>query len=88
MDELPDELMIKILSFMEPNDLINCSRISKQWNELSNDLQLWKNLQHTTSVADSMILNQIDFFLQQLELRLFKIRSFIEYGKRCNISFG
>lgn len=39
---LPEELAIHILSHLDHHGLRNAMSVSKNWNRLSNDLQIWK----------------------------------------------
>lgn len=48
MSHLPDELILKILSFCHPVDLVNCRMVSKQLYRLSMDEHLVKQFPHIT----------------------------------------
>lgn len=41
IESLPNEVLIKIFRELEPHNLVNCSLVSKKWNELSSDKILW-----------------------------------------------
>ncbi|KAK9885275.1 hypothetical protein WA026_010772 [Henosepilachna vigintioctopunctata] len=41
---LPHELMIHIFQFLDMRSLLRCSRVSKQWNEISRDSLLYQNI--------------------------------------------
>lgn len=40
--KLPDEIMMNILSYLQLTDLRASCRVSKNWNRLANDVDLWK----------------------------------------------
>uniref|UniRef100_A0AAF5PUG2 F-box protein 11 n=1 Tax=Wuchereria bancrofti TaxID=6293 RepID=A0AAF5PUG2_WUCBA len=44
IDVLPDEIFMKIYSFLYEGDLLTCSAVSRRFYRLSNDLNLWKIL--------------------------------------------
>ena len=39
---LPNELMLQVLSYGSPADLLNCSTVSRAWRETSQDEKLWR----------------------------------------------
>src|SRR5215469_9405478 len=39
---LPDDIMLKVMGYLQPEDLINCSGVCKQWRSTSRDNVLWK----------------------------------------------
>ncbi|KIW06392.1 uncharacterized protein PV09_02845 [Verruconis gallopava] len=43
-NDMPYELRIQILSYLEPREVVRCSRISKTWHKLCFDGQLWRRL--------------------------------------------
>ncbi|KAJ4407742.1 hypothetical protein N0V91_003712 [Didymella pomorum] len=44
MIHLPDELILQIIAFLEPSELVNLSHVSRQFLNLSRDNKLWKQL--------------------------------------------
>jgi hypothetical protein len=43
INDLPDEILLKILSHFGPEDLIlNIAGVCKRWNSLSRDVTIWK----------------------------------------------
>ncbi|KAF3037986.1 hypothetical protein E8E12_007959 [Didymella heteroderae] len=44
MLHLPDELILQIIAFLEPSELVNLSHVSRQFLNLSRDNKLWKQL--------------------------------------------
>ncbi|RNA07442.1 F-box LRR-repeat [Brachionus plicatilis] len=47
MNSLPDELTLKILSYLDVRDLIKCSRVCKQWYALTKSQHLWSQFSLT-----------------------------------------
>lgn len=50
MDNLPDEIVIKIFQYLDKRDLSRCSQVSKRWNRLSNSDFLWQEFSLTDIV--------------------------------------
>ena len=44
LDDLPDEVLLKVFGFLDSNELILCSQVSKRLQAISNDASLWLNL--------------------------------------------
>jgi hypothetical protein len=44
IQQLPDELLLHIFSFLEPNDLAKCARVNKHFQRISEDSSLWKEI--------------------------------------------
>jgi F-box/leucine-rich repeat protein 2/20 len=42
--DMPSELRIEILSYLQPREIVRCSSISKAWHTMCFDGQLWRNL--------------------------------------------
>lgn len=43
-EQVPTEVMLKILSYLSPRDLSRCAQVSQQWNQLAMDPSLWQAL--------------------------------------------
>jgi hypothetical protein len=47
VNELPGEILLKILSYLGPDDLVNIiPKVCKRWKRLSTDVTLWKTLSY------------------------------------------
>ncbi|KAF9692110.1 hypothetical protein EKO04_009832 [Ascochyta lentis] len=44
MRHLPDELILQIIAYLEPSELVNLQHVSRQFLNLSRDNKLWKQL--------------------------------------------
>ncbi|XP_069101137.1 F-box/LRR-repeat protein 5-like [Argopecten irradians] len=44
IDTLPQELMLKIFSHLDPRQLCSCAQVSQRWNELATDGSLWTTI--------------------------------------------
>ncbi|KAF2180343.1 F-box domain-containing protein [Zopfia rhizophila CBS 207.26] len=52
MFPLPDEILLHIISFLEPPDLVNLQHVSRSFLALSRDNNLWKTLCFEHSIAE------------------------------------
>jgi len=47
INDLPDEILLKILSYVGPEDVyFNIAKVCKKWNVLAKDVVLWKTLSY------------------------------------------
>ena len=47
LNDLPDEILLKILSHFGPEDLcLNIAKVCEKWNILAKDVVLWKTLSY------------------------------------------
>jgi len=47
INDLPDEILLKILSYVGPEDVyFNIAKVCKKWNTLAEDVVLWKTLSY------------------------------------------
>ncbi|XP_077868987.1 F-box only protein 15-like [Saccoglossus kowalevskii] len=44
IESLPSEIILKIFTYLGPNDLLICASVCKQWLKLANDNSLWRKL--------------------------------------------
>ncbi|KAK3102932.1 hypothetical protein FSP39_015038 [Pinctada imbricata] len=42
IEQLPDEIMLQIFGYLNPQELVRCSGVCTQWNRLAMDGSLWK----------------------------------------------
>ncbi|KAL1973791.1 hypothetical protein VTN31DRAFT_5351 [Thermomyces dupontii] len=45
--DLPDEIKMRVLSYLTPKDLVRCSLVSKEWYDMCFDGQLWSRIDAT-----------------------------------------
>ena len=57
--DLPDELLLKILSFGETKDLIRCGQVSKRIRRISHDGTLWVILNLEKKIVETELLEII-----------------------------
>ncbi|MCJ1244190.1 hypothetical protein MMC30_001388 [Trapelia coarctata] len=50
--EMPDELKVQICRYLSPKEIIRCSAVSKKWQKMCFDGQLWINLDASTFYTD------------------------------------
>ena len=67
--DLPDEVILKILSYAEAIDLINCGQVSKKIRRISQDGTLWatanleKKIVKTELIQIILTLNDAGFLV-------------------------
>jgi hypothetical protein len=44
LNTLPDEILVKVCSYLKQKDLLNVAPVSKKWNILANDRLNWTKL--------------------------------------------
>ena len=47
METLPDEILIKVLTYLSPDQLVTASEVSQTFARLSSDPSLWKTISLT-----------------------------------------
>ena len=50
-EQVPTEVMLKILSYLSPRDLSRCAQVSQHWNQLAMDPSLWQAMRPVQWVA-------------------------------------
>ena len=59
IQDLPDELVLKILSYSEPKDLISCGQVSKRIRRISHDNTLWMTANLEKKIVKAEFLEMI-----------------------------
>jgi hypothetical protein len=54
INDIPDEIMLKILSYFGPEDLCIIAKVCKRWNDLAKDVTLWKKLSYSCDGGDDI----------------------------------
>ena len=57
--DLPDELILKILSYSEVKDLISCGQVSKRTRNISQDRSLWVTVNLEKKIVKAELLDMI-----------------------------
>ena len=57
--DLPDELILKILSYSEVKDLISCGQVSKRTRNISQDSSLWVTVNLEKKIVKAEFLDMI-----------------------------
>jgi hypothetical protein len=53
INDLPDEMLLKILSYFGPEDLcLKIAKVCERWNILAKDVALWSNLSYSCEDSD------------------------------------
>lgn len=86
MDNLPDELLLKILSYLDKRDLCRCSKVSKKWNRLTYSDTLWFEFSLTDIVKpkwSASKLLSIENTTYLIEKRFSKFITRVDLSKLC-----
>ncbi|KAF2503207.1 RNI-like protein [Lophium mytilinum] len=73
--DMPAEIRIQILQYLNPKQIVRCSSISKSWQSMCFDGQLWSNLDTSEYYQDisasslAYIINSAGPFIRDLNLR-------------------
>ncbi|KAH7082411.1 F-box/LRR repeat-containing protein 2 [Paraphoma chrysanthemicola] len=73
--EMPTEIRIQILRYLEPKEIVRCSRVSKSWHAMCFDGQLWSDLDTSNFYRDISakalvnIITSAGPFVKDLNLR-------------------
>ena len=59
MTDLPDEVLLKILSYLEVKNLILCSHVSKKLRVISQDKSLWQKINLCDKVVPMDFLKMV-----------------------------
>ena len=57
--DLPEELILKVLSYSEPKDLITSGHVSKRFRTISHDSSLWQRVNLSKKVVKTEFLEVI-----------------------------
>jgi len=79
IENLPQEILLKILEFLEPKDLVQCLQVSKPFRRIAKDESLWQKLEIQDEEIPVKLINQV------LSYGLKDLR--IEYSDEYNQDF-
>ena len=68
IQDLPDEIMLKVINYLDRKDLIKCGQVSKRIRIISRDQILWRNL----SFSELFILSKNNFIPIELVKMILK----------------
>ena len=77
MEPLPDEVLLRILHHLGPEDLILASQVSESWNRVARDSSMWKDVALTwrnfpnTAKIQSYVSRVLGRFSPQLPEQLY-----------------
>ena len=57
--DLPDEIILKILSYSEVKDLISCGQLSRRIRQISHDNTLWETANLVKKIIKTELLEMI-----------------------------
>ncbi|XP_038069921.1 F-box only protein 15-like isoform X2 [Patiria miniata] len=53
VDDLPDEVLLKVFGFLPADSLVTCDCVCKRWHQLANDDSLWERLYRSYAASKS-----------------------------------
>ena len=59
LQDLPDEIILKVLSYFEPKDLISSCQVSKRLRKISHDNSLWQKVSLSWKIVNAEFLELI-----------------------------
>lgn len=82
---LPHELLLKIFSYLSPNDLTSCTRVNRLFHQIGTDEQLWKKIYLSVLPYPAMQLKQPDNTYRSSFAVLKKIETAISKNKKYSV---
>ncbi|XP_049944359.1 F-box/LRR-repeat protein 7-like [Schistocerca serialis cubense] len=46
IEELPEELLLEVFTYLPFSDIVTCSRVSRRWQSVTHSSRLWRNLRY------------------------------------------
>ena len=59
LDDLPDEVQLKIFKFLGIEDIVHCAQVSKRARRICNDESIWEKINLYNKVVPSDFINKI-----------------------------
>jgi hypothetical protein len=59
LSDFPDEILLKILSYFESEDLFILAKVCERWNVLAKDVILWKSISYYDGSSDISRIAQV-----------------------------
>ena len=66
MEQLPAEVMIKVMSYLSPKDLCRCAQVSQHWNQVALDPCLWPGIYPVQWAAGKLIVVFVSYTADML----------------------
>jgi hypothetical protein len=78
INSLPDRVLVRILSFLRPNEILKCSLVCKHWHKIVQNPKLWRLLRLRSDFEDSIHIHNYDHFMYLLSNRFSQGLEYIE----------
>ncbi|CAG0919514.1 unnamed protein product [Notodromas monacha] len=75
LDRLPDEIFVKVFSFLPLRDLLSCKKVSRQWEKNASNPALWRKLNFAVQNRfreDALLAHWIGSNVKQLTVKIDK----------------
>ena len=59
MENLPNEVILKVWSFLTIRDLGNCAQVSKRFKNICSDESLWKKINLSDKIVPTVFIEKI-----------------------------
>jgi hypothetical protein len=97
INDLPDEMLLKILSHFGPEDLcLKIAKVCERWNNLSKDVALWRNLSYSCEDSDiseiaevrctTLLRCRTNYLTNFVPSGVLKVQNLKEHFKTCTFS--
>ena len=96
LDELPEEILLKIFTYLNVKDICRCAKVCKRFGKLSHDESIWRkiNLCWNKKIPSKFVQHVIDRGCKYLSLRCARIsgnlnfRNSVSQLKYLDFGFG
>ena len=81
IENLPEEILLKIFAFLEPEDLVRCLQVSKSFRRISKDEGLWQKLKiKNEKIPAKLIFQVLGYGLRQLSIERVHFKEILKYN--------
>ena len=82
LNDLPDEVLLKIFFNLPPKDLGRCLQVSKRFNQIGKDEKIWQNVRiwnrFRKRISAKFFSQALDYGLENLSLRRCVVKGVLE----------
>ena len=91
LNDLPDEILLKLFSYLGPKDLGRCLQVSKRFNQIAKDMRLWRKItlwnRFHRRISAKFFNQVLDYGLENLELGKCSIQVFLQFQRNLDFDF-
>ena len=86
LDDLKDEILLKIFMYFRPKYLGRFRQVSKRFNKITKDERLWRNItiwnKFSRKISADFFTQAMDYGLENLELRKCEVKGVMKRPER------